>query len=309
VLQVPWPAVRTEAKNRREFRLYRVARAMSRVAPFWALQAVGAALGVVFLLLASSRRRTVLANLKRVFPDVSAWARFAVALRCAAHFGRIGFDYIKWGEVPADTVRAKVTCEGLEHLRQALAAGKGVIGLSAHFGHWEVVAMWLAIHGIPQGLVYRPLENPLMEAELAAARTRFGNWLIPKSGATRGIMKAMQGGSMVDILLDQKADLEHSVIVDFLGVPTPTPPVLARVALGTGAAVVPIFSYPRGTGYGFRVESPIPTDPEDTITTLTQKYNDALSRAILARPELWFWFHDRWTPRKRRSNPLDSYPE
>jgi Kdo2-lipid IVA lauroyltransferase/acyltransferase len=301
--------VRDEAKNRREFLLYRAARAMSRVAPFWLLQSVGATLGVAFLFLAAGRRRTVLANLKRVFPDRSVWARLGVAVRCAAHFGRIGFDYIKWGQVPAETVKAKVTCEGLEHLKQALAVGRGVIGLSAHFGHWEVVAMWLAIHGIPQGLVYRPLENPLMEAELATARMRFGNTLIPKTGATRGIMKIIQGGGMVDVLLDQKADLEHSVIVDFLGIPTPTPPVLARVALGAGAAVVPIFSYPKGTGYTFKIEPPIPTESGDNITTLTQKYNDALSRAILGRPELWFWFHDRWTPRKRRTMSPEDYEE
>jgi lauroyl/myristoyl acyltransferase len=37
---------------------------------------------------------------------------------------------------------------------------------------------------------------------------------------------------------------------------------------------------------------------------LTQRYNDAVSREIFAHPHLWFWFHDRWTPRKRRSTGL-----
>lgn len=300
--------MRSEKTNRREFRLYRVANSLGRFAPFWVLQKVGAILGVVFLLV-SPRRRTVLANLKRVFPGRSAWARSMVALRCAAHFGRIGFDYIKWGQVPAEALRRMVTCTGLENLKEALARGNGVFVLSAHFGHWEVAAQWLAVHGFPQSLVYRPLENPLMEAELAAARTRFGSSLIPKSGATRGIMKTLREGEIVDILIDQKSDLEHSVIVDFLGVPTPTTPSLAKFVLATGAAVAPLFSYPKGTGYEFTIEPPILAGPGDTEATLTQKYSDALSRAILARPELWFWFHDRWTPRKRRSNPLESYPE
>jgi KDO2-lipid IV(A) lauroyltransferase len=156
------------------------------VAPFWLLQGVGAGLGVVFLLLASSRRRTVFANLRRVFSRRSKWFRAKVALRCAAHFGRITFDFIKWGQVPAETLDAMVACEGLENLKGSLGRGRGVFVLSAHFGHWEVAAEWLAVHGFPQALVYRPLENPLVEAELAAARTRFGNTLIPKAGATRG---------------------------------------------------------------------------------------------------------------------------
>lgn len=300
--------MRNERTNRREFRLYRMAKTLGRASPLWLLQKVGAVLGVVFLLV-SPRRRTVLANLKRVFPSRSGLARFGVAVRCATHFGRIGLDYIKWGQVPAETLDKLVTCKGLENLEEALARGKGVFVLSAHFGHWEVAAQWLAVHGFPQALVYRPLENPLMEAELAAARTRFGSSLIPKAGATRGIMKALAGGGIVDILIDQKADLEHSVIVGFLGIPTPTTPSLAKFVLATGAAVTPLFSYPKGVGYEFTIEPKILAGPGDTITTLTQRYNDALSRAILTRPELWFWFHDRWTPRKRRSTAIESYPE
>lgn len=300
--------MRSERTNRREFCLYRLAKALSRFAPFWVLQKVGALLGVVFLLV-SPRRRTVLANLKRVFPGRSAWARSLIAVRCAAHFGRIGFDYIKWGQVPAEEFKRMVTCTGLENLKGALAGGNGVFVLSAHFGHWEVAAQWLAVHGFPQALVYRPLENPLMEAALAATRTRFGSSLIPKSGATRGVMKTLAKGGIVDILIDQKSDLEHSVIVDFLGVPTPTTPSLAKFVLATGAAVAPLLSYPKGTGYEFTIEPPILAGPSDTTTTLTQRYNDALSCAILARPELWFWFHDRWTPRRRRTMALESYEE
>lgn len=300
--------MRSERTNRREFRLYRLAKALGGICPFWLLQRVGAGLGVVFLL-ASPRRWTVSANLRRVFPSRSRCFRFGVAVRCAAHFGRIGFDYIKWGQVPAEVLASMVTCRGLENLEEARARGKGVFVLSAHFGHWEVAAQWLAVHGFPQALVYRPLENPLIEAELAASRTRFGSSLIPKAGATRGIVKTLGNSGLVDILLDQKADLEHSVIVDFLGIPTPTTPSLAKFVLATGAAVTPLFSYPRGVGYEFTIEPCILAQPGDTVTTLTQRYNDALSHAILARPELWFWFHDRWTPRRRQSNPLGNYPE
>jgi KDO2-lipid IV(A) lauroyltransferase len=292
--------VRSERTNRREYLLFRAARAVGAAVPFWLLQRLGATLGVLFLV-ASGRRRTVLTNLRRVFRERTAGARLGIAVRCAAHFGRIGFDFIKWAQAPRETFDARVRCEGLANLRTALAAGKGCFILSAHFGHWEVAAQWLAVHGFPQALVYRPLENPLVEEELASARMRFGSSLIPKGSATRGIVKTLRAGGIVDILLDQKADLEHSVIVDFLGIPTPTTPSLARVALATGAPVVPLFSYPRGSGYEFALEPAIVPYENDTVTTLTQRYNDSVSRRILERPELWFWFHDRWTPRKRRS--------
>jgi len=111
----------------------------------------------------------------------------------------------------------------------------------------------------------------------------------------------------VDILLDQKADLEHSVIVTFLDLATPTTPSLAKIALATGAAVVPLFSYPEGSGYRFRTDPPVPVEPGDTVTTLTQRFNDRVSREIFAT-HLWFWFHDRWTPRRRRATGLEPSP-
>ena len=295
--------MRSERTNRREHDLYRALRSLGRALPFWLLQRLGAALGVVFFL-ASSRRRTVMRNLARIYPGRGLAWRSAVALRCAAHFGRITFDFIKWSHAPAEVILRKVRCDGLENIAGASRRGKGCFVLSAHFGHWEVAAQWLALNGFPQGMVYRPLENPLMEEELARSRTRFGNALIPKDGATRGIIKTLRAGGTVDILLDQKADLEHSVIVTFLGVATPTTPSLARIVLATGAAVVPLFSYPEGTGYRFRLDPPVPVEAGDTLTTLTQRYNDAVSREIFAHPHLWFWFHDRWTPRKRRSTGL-----
>jgi KDO2-lipid IV(A) lauroyltransferase len=291
--------MRSRTADRREYALYRAALAVSRRLPFWLLQWLGAGLGVAFMLV-SSRRRTVLGNLRRVFPRRGRLWRFGVALRCAAHFGSASFDYLKWSQASPATLDAKVSVSGVEHLREALARGKGCFILSAHFGHWEVAALWLAAHGFQQWVVFRPLDNRLLEPELAASRTRFGNQLIPKRGATRGILKALRKGGLVDILLDQKPDLEHSVIVDFLGVPTPTAQSLARMVLSTGAAVVPLFSYPKGSGYEVRLDPAIAVDDGDDATTLTARYSACISREILSRPHLWLWFHNRWTPRPRR---------
>jgi len=292
--------MRTEATNRREYRLYLIALAISDRLPFRLLQRLGAALGVGFLL-ASSRRATVLGNLKRVFPRRSRLWRLGVALRCAAHFGAVAFDYLKWSQASAETIDAKVAVRGIEHLREAVARGKGCFVLSAHFGNWEVAALWLGSHGFRQTVVIRPLDNPLLEVELAASRTRFGNELISKRGATRGMLRALHRGGIVDILLDQKSRPEQCVVVDFLGIPTPTVQSLAKMVLATGAAVVPLFSYPCGSGYEVRLDPAVTVEPDDTPATLTARYCDVLSREILARPELWLWFHNRWTPRPDRA--------
>jgi len=285
--------VKSERTVRVEFALYRVVRAVSRVLPFPIAQGLGKVVGILFFLV-TGRRRVVLRNLAHVFPHRWALARLIIALRCAAHFGRVGFDAIKWINAPTDVIRRKIDGTGLEHLEAAAARGKGTFVLTAHFGHWEVAGLWMALHGFRQAMVHRPLDNHLLEAELAAMRTRFGNTLIPRAGAAKSIIRTLRANGIVDILIDQKAPKPLCITVDFLGVPTPVIRSLAAFTLTTGAAVVPLFTYPRGSGYTVRLHEPLIPEPGEDEIRLTARYADVLTRAILADPHLWLWFHDRW---------------
>jgi KDO2-lipid IV(A) lauroyltransferase len=285
--------VKSERTIRLEFALYRVVRAVSGIMPLPLLQALGRVVGVFFFLV-TGRRRVVLRNLAYVFPHLSRSARLAIALRCAAHFGRIAFDALKWVHAPADLILRKVSGSGLEHLEAAASRGKGTFVLTAHFGHWEVAGLWMSLHGFRQAMVHRPLDNDRLEAELAAMRTRFGNTLIPRAGAAKSIIRTLRANGIVDILIDQKAPATSCVTVDFLGVPTRVIRSLAAFTLATGAAVVPLFTYPRGSGYTVHLHEPLVPEPGEDEIRLTARYADVLSRAILADPHLWLWFHDRW---------------
>jgi len=274
--------------------LYRLAAGTAALLPFWLLQAAGRAVGAAYFLLSGRRRRIALGNLARVFPQWSAGRRFRTGLACGAHFGRIAFDYLKWSRVPEACIRRKVRIEGLEHVKAALGRGKGAFILSAHFGHWEVAALALSLEGHPQAMVHRPLDNPALEAALSARRTRFGNTLVSKHGALKGMLKALRSGGLVDILIDQKSADEVSHIVPFLGIPTPTVASLAKLVRATGAAVVPLFARPDGTGYRVELSPPLTLGDHETEEAFTARCNDELSAAILADPRLWLWFHNRW---------------
>ncbi len=274
--------------------LFRAADGAAGVLPLRLLQAVGAGIGAAFFLLSGRRRRIVLSNLARVFPHWPARRRFRTGLRCGAHFGRIAFDYLKWSRASPAVLRKGASLEGLEHLRAALDKGKGVFLLTAHFGHWEVAGLRLALEGFPQAMVHRPLDNPTLEAELSARRTRFGNTLIAKHGALRGMLKVLRGGGIVDILIDQKSAEEGSHMAPFLGIPTPTVASLARLVRATGAPVVPVFSHPRGPGYAGVIHPPLLLGPDEPEEAFTARCNAVLSEAILAHPPLWLWFHNRW---------------
>lgn len=294
---------KTPAQTGREFRLFLVVRYLVSFFPIRLLQWKGAVIGALFFLL-SSRRRIVLANLEHVFGERSPWWRLKTGVRCGMHFGRISLDFLKTCRWPANRFSSLVHLEGAGHVGRALEQGKGVFILSGHFGHWETAAQALAIAGYPQAMVYRPLDNPLLDEELRTIRTRFGNTLIEKKGAMRGMLTAINDNRVIDILIDQYVPPDLGVETGFLGVRTFTTSSLAKIVLKTGTPILPLFSYPAGKGYRVIIGPPVQMEGEN-LESLTGKCDELLSSTILAHPELWLWFHDRWGLRKTtRERPV-----
>ena len=77
-----------------------------------------------------------------------------------------------------------------------------------------------------------------------------------------------------------------------------TTPIVAALALRTGARIVPLFALPLGRGryrmiYEHAIEPP-PEGTEDPIHELTQRCTDVLEMYVRRHPDLWLWMHRRW---------------
>ena len=66
--------------------------------------------------------------------------------------------------------------------------------------------------------------------------------MIGKQDFARGLIAAMRKNATVGILMDTNMTPPQGVFVDFFGIPACTASGMARVALHTGAAVVPAFT-------------------------------------------------------------------
>ena len=91
-------------------------------------------------------------------------------------------------------------------------------------------------------IVVRPLDNPYVDALVTRYRGLHGNTMIGKQEFARGLIAAMRENATVGILMDTNMTPPQGVFVDFFGIPACTASGLARVALHTGAAVVPAFT-------------------------------------------------------------------
>ena len=189
---------------------------------------------------------------------------------------------------------------GAENLHEARARGRGVFLLSAHFGSWELGAIRAGMLGEPIASVVRPLDNALLEGELARRRTRFGNRLIRKKDAAREILRELRHGGTVAILIDQNVLPGEGIFVPFFGRLAATSPSLALLQLKTDAAVVPVFTWPLGGGrYRLEFEKPVLAehfDPsaarEERVRLATGRYMAVTETAVRRDPPPRRWMHN-----------------
>jgi KDO2-lipid IV(A) lauroyltransferase len=297
---------RSVLRHRLEFAAFRLAVGALRLLPPGGSSGLGRALARVFFRFARSRRRILFKNLLAAFPEKPTKEIAAIARGCVSTFGATFMDFLEASDLPREDFLDRAPLTGVEHLLAARARGRGVFLLSAHFGSWEVGALRVGLMGEPISLVVRPLDNPLLEAELARRRTRFGNSVIAKKDAAREILRAMRLNQTVAILIDQNVLEREAIFVPFFGRPAATTPSLGLLQLKTGAAVLPVFTWPIGGGrYETRCEPPIfpeefeaaATDRAEWVKRATARYIEVIEAAIRKKPSAWLWMHNRWRTR------------
>ena len=207
---------------------------------------------------------------------------------------------------------ARVEFEGEERVRAAYAHGQGVLFVTGHFGFWELQAMVHALRLRPMAVMARALDNPALNALLERIRTRTGNSVIYRQGTIRRVMRPLQAGEGVGILIDQHILGRDAIYVDFFDRPAATTSAVAALALRTGAPVVPLFALPLGGGplsHGLRASGrAAAADSAEPIQEFTQRCTDVLEMYVRRHPELWLWMHRRWRDeRPARTGPASCF--
>ncbi|MDQ1326202.1 MAG: Kdo2-lipid lauroyltransferase/acyltransferase, partial [Campylobacterota bacterium] len=100
---------------------------------------------------------------------------------------------------------------------------QGIVAMTAHFSNWELLAHFLAKHGLPMLVVGREGNNKLIEDNITQPfRKRYGNDTATKKKAVLSMVKRLKSGGNVGILIDQKAGGPNSIKVNFFGKPAET---------------------------------------------------------------------------------------
>jgi Kdo2-lipid IVA lauroyltransferase/acyltransferase len=275
--------------------------------PLGALHALGGALGWLVWALSDRYRAQFRENVAQ------AGLSFDLARPAVAHTGRFVAELPKlWLRPLGEPVLGPVQVEGREHAEQAFSNAHGVIFFSAHCGSFELGPQVLATLFGPVTAIYRPARKAWLARIERIARNRPQLAVLPAD--LRGIRlmhRALKANQAVALLTDQVPPEGQGVWAPFFGKPAYTMTLAARLALQTGAALVPAscerLAHGRGyvlrIGPALRVDEALEPAPRKgasgaDLLALVTRINQAVEEIVMSLPGQYLWAYARYkTPR------------
>ncbi|HXU21042.1 MAG TPA: lysophospholipid acyltransferase family protein [Verrucomicrobiae bacterium] len=257
-------------------------------------------------------RRAAMFNLRLAFPEWDDAARKRAIRGMVRQIGWMAGEFSQFPKYTRAKIEKLVAVEGFEHFECACRRGKGVLLLTGHMSAWELAPFAHALYGHPMHFLIRPIANGRVDALINFHRCGSGNQPIEKNRSARSILKVLNQGGTVGVLADHNTAIEEGVFVNFFGVPASTTSGIARLALRTGAAVVPGFlSWSEGQQKYVLQFLPevqlVRTENEEAdIVENTARFSTVIENYVRAHPDQWLWIHKRWKTRPPGEQPL--YP-
>ena len=268
---------------------------------------LGRAIGTLAWALAGRDRRTTETNLALCLPELAAKERRQLA---RAHFASLAQSLFETAALwfrPGGRLAQSPVLAGREHLEAALARGKGVLLVTAHFTTNEMAAAALGRAGLDADLMYKRSSRPLIQAfalrrrlQQASPATR----LVPSEGLVE-VLRSLKRNRIVLYAPDQVYAGPGHLRVPFFGVPALCNPGITTLARATGCAVLLYFPQrlPGTQGFVGTVLPPQPYFPSTDAAADVLRYHRAIEEQVRRAPEQYLWSYKRFRPLPGEPDP------
>lgn len=261
-------------------------------------------LGRIAGVLSRGRRRIVKRNLELCFPELSPHEIDAIMARhfasVGAFFAELAFAWYRSAEQRAHLFRI----DGVEHLHNALATGKGVLLYVGHFTTVEICLPMVKSLVPLYAFMFRGRRNPLANALQRRGRAGYAHVSIANDNV-REMLALLAKNATVFYAPDQ-ARIDSGELVPFFSHPAMTSTAPSRLARLSGATIVPLFfrRLADDSGYLMRFQAPLAGVPSDDSYADTVRLTAVLESFIRECPEQYFWTHRKF---KDRPGVADAY--
>jgi KDO2-lipid IV(A) lauroyltransferase len=250
------------------------------------------------------RVRRLEANLRRVRPkatDAELAELVRLGMRSYMRYWLESFRLPVWSR---ERIRTSFDPVGIERLDENIDAGRGVVLALPHMGNWDLAGAWVVARGMEFTTVAERLKPEKLFDKFVAYREGLGMEVLPLTGgaATMALLaRRLRNGGLVCLVGDR--DLSESGIeVEFMDEATRMPPGPAALALGTGAALLPVSLWFDGDDGNPVMQGTVHEEiavPEtgtrkEKIAAMTQSLADVWAGAIEEHPQDWHMLSRYW---------------
>ncbi|MGA8548452.1 MAG: phosphatidylinositol mannoside acyltransferase [Mycobacterium sp.] len=188
------------------------------------------------------------------------------------------------------------TVVGDEHVDAALAAGRGALLALPHSGNWDMAGVWMAQTRGKFTTVAERLKPESLYRRFIDYRESLGFEVIPLSGGEQPpfqlLSERLRDNKVVCLMAER--DLSRTgVQVDFFGEPTRMPAGPAKLAIKTGAALLPTHTWYEPDGCRVGIDPPLDCASGDVVA-VTQALADVFARNIAEHPADWHMLQPQW---------------
>jgi KDO2-lipid IV(A) lauroyltransferase len=182
---------------------------------------------------------------------------------------------------------------GENTFRAAVAADRGLVLALPHSGNWDAAGAWCVGTGVPFTTVAERLKPESLYDQFVAFRESLGMEVLPLTGGRppyEVLVERLEAGGTLCLLADR--DLTpRGVDVQFFGATSRMPAGPARLALETGATLVPVTLGFTKDGWEITFHDPV---EHTDLPTMTQQVADAFAAGIAKHPQDWHMLQRLW---------------
>lgn len=268
--------------------------------PWRAVQGLGGFIGWLMWKLPNRSREVARTNLSKCFPELDAAEQERLLRHGLQQIGRTFTESACAWIWPAEkTLRLVRQVEGLEVLENALASGKGVVGITSHLGNWEVLNHFYCAQCKPI-IFYRPPKLKAVDDLLQRQRVQLGNKVAPSTReGIISVIKEVRRGGAVGIPADPEPSEGAGVFVPFLGTQALTSKFVPGML--TGGKAIGVFLHALrledGSGYKVILEAAPPAMYDENVEVAVAAMSGVIERYVRNWPSQYMWTMKRFKKR------------
>ncbi len=269
-----------------------------RIIPVSLCYRIGSLLGSLSYYFVKKRRLAVIRNLTIAYANqLDQNEVISLSKQIFACNGGNLIASIKTATMSLASIEKCVIIEGGDAIERFAQENNGAIIILPHMGNWEIGVRISAITyaGIESGAMYRPLNNPYLDALVKKRRQHSKSKLFSRNDGMIAPLQLIRQGGALGILADQRVK-KGGVITPFFGRLTPFAPLPEIYKKRTKCGILSLSIQTLSPGKWKLIYTEEATKDETFTTAMVAS---SIERLMRLSPQDCFWMQDRWRLNKK----------